>query len=84
MKKEDLVMDIMFFRTADIDLKNYASTNISGVYPETVTSVLKEASKEFSETIKTEEEQFEKDLAGISKPKEKEALKNAFSEKKKF
>ena len=52
MKKEDLVMDIMFFRTADIDLKNYASTNISGVYPETVTSVLKEASKEFSETIK--------------------------------
>ena len=31
MKKEDLVMDIMFFRTADIDLKNYASTNISGV-----------------------------------------------------
>lgn len=82
MKKEDLVMDIMFFRTADIDLKNYASTNISGVYPETVTSVLKEASKGFSETIKTEEEQFEKDLAGISKPKEKEALKNAFSEKK--
>ena len=32
MKKEDLVMDIMFFRTADIDLKNYASTNIQRIF----------------------------------------------------
>lgn len=29
MKKEDLVMDLMFFGTSDIDLKVYASKDIA-------------------------------------------------------
>lgn len=82
-KKEDLVMDIMFFVNSWHWFENYVHEYFRSI-PETVTFVLKEASKEFSETIKTEEEQFEKRSAGISKPKEKKFKKCFFGKKRKF
>lgn len=82
MKKEDLVMDLMFFGTSDIDLKVYASKGITEKYSEEVAVILREAVKEASETLHAEKEQYEKAVAEVHGNKAKDVIKNNFSEKR--
>lgn len=82
MKKENLVMDIMFFRTSDLDLKIYASKEIKAAYPESVLLVLKNTAKEAEERLHPEAELLEKKLSEVSEKGTKEDLKKSFAEKK--
>lgn len=83
MKKEELVKSIIFFRTKDIDLNVYASSEIRKAYRYEISAILKGAAKELSERFDCNEEKRDKELKEAeTNPSRKEALKKEFCEKK--